>query len=39
MRKEFRGILHPERIGHKVLLVDDGESNWKVLSTDVYLAE
>ena len=32
-------IQHPERVGRKVLLVDDGESNWKVLSTAVYLAE
>jgi mycofactocin system FadH/OYE family oxidoreductase 2 len=32
-------ILHPERVGQKVLLVDDGESNWKLMSTAVYLAE
>jgi len=32
-------ILHPERVGQKVLLVEDGESNWKVLSTAVHLAE
>jgi mycofactocin system FadH/OYE family oxidoreductase 2 len=32
-------ILHPERVGQKVLLVEDGESNWKVMSTAVYLAE
>ncbi len=32
-------IQHPERVGRKVLLVDDGEANWKVLSTAVYLAE
>jgi len=32
-------ILTPERVGHKVLLVDDGESDWKVMSTAVYLAE
>jgi mycofactocin system FadH/OYE family oxidoreductase 2 len=32
-------ILHPERVGRKVLLVEDGESNWKVLSAAIYLAE
>ena len=32
-------ILTPERVGQKVLLVDDGESDWKVMSTAVYLAE
>ena len=25
-------ILHPERVGQKVLLVEDGESDWKVMS-------
>jgi mycofactocin system FadH/OYE family oxidoreductase 2 len=32
-------ILYPERVGQKVLLVEDGESNWKVMSTAVFLAE
>jgi hypothetical protein len=32
-------ILHPERVGQRVLLVEDGESDWKVMSTAVYLAE
>ena len=32
-------ILNPERVGQKVLLVEDGESNWKVMATAVYLAE
>ena len=32
-------ILHPERVGQKVLLVDDGDSSWKLMSTAVYLAE
>jgi hypothetical protein len=32
-------ILHPERVGQKVLLVEDGESDWKGMSTAVYLAE
>ena len=32
-------ILHAGRVGQKVLLVDDGESDWKVMSTAVYLAE
>jgi len=32
-------LTHPENVGQKVLLVDDGESNWKVMSTAVYLAE
>jgi len=32
-------ILNPERVGQKVLLVEDGESNWKVMSTALYLAE
>jgi mycofactocin system FadH/OYE family oxidoreductase 2 len=32
-------ILHPEKVGQKVLLVDDGESNWKLMCAAVYLAE
>jgi mycofactocin system FadH/OYE family oxidoreductase 2 len=32
-------ILTPERVGQKVLIVDDGESEWKVMSTAVFLAE
>jgi hypothetical protein len=32
-------ILQPDRVGQKVLLVEDGESDWKVMSTAVYLAD
>jgi len=32
-------ILHPQRVGHKVLLVEDGESDWKIMATAIYLAE
>ena len=32
-------ILQPGRVGQRVLVVEDGESDWKVMSTAVFLAE
>lgn len=31
-------LAHDERVGDRVLVVEDGESNWKVLSTAIYFA-
>jgi mycofactocin system FadH/OYE family oxidoreductase 2 len=31
-------LLHDDRVGQRVLVVEDGESNWKVLSTAIYFA-
>jgi 2,4-dienoyl-CoA reductase-like NADH-dependent reductase (Old Yellow Enzyme family) len=32
-------VLNPERVGNKVLLVDDGESTWRLLGPAVMFAE